>query len=89
VDPYAVPRRRGVVRAARAVGRYLLHGLELVGYAHALTVFVAAEIPPRRAPGADLPPGHPERLVPDLPLTLVERWLWAQLGSGVDAQRPL
>jgi len=88
VNPYAVPWRRGVIRAARAVGRYLLHGLELVGYAHALTVFVAAEIPPRRAPG-DLPPGHPERLVPDLPLTRAERWLWAQLGSGVDAQRLL
>ena len=36
----------------------------------------------RRTPAAALsgpPPGHPERLVPDLPLVGVERELWAEL----------
>jgi hypothetical protein len=82
VDPFAVPRRHGLKNAARSGGRYLLRGLELLGYATSLTAFVAAEIPP---PDGDLPPGHPECLVADLPPSPVERWLWAQLTSGGDA----
>jgi Family of unknown function (DUF6059) len=33
-----------------------------------------------------LPPGHPERLVPDLPPTEDERVLWAQLNRLTDSR---
>jgi Family of unknown function (DUF6059) len=94
--------RRALVAAPRAVGRYVLAGLSLLGYSTSAVWPLAVPAPtgPCGAPvelcGAPvelcgalaelcggpepaLPPGHPERLVPHLAPSPVERRLWAQL----------
>jgi hypothetical protein len=40
----------------------------------------AARSQPKEAPET-LPSGHPERLIPDVPLTASDAELWAQLGE--------
>ncbi|NBM21111.1 DUF6059 family protein [Streptomyces sp. GC420] len=73
----ACPRARRLGRLARALVAHVWQGLVALG-----TIHVAGET--ARAGGARVldapPPGHPECLRPDLPLTALERTLLEELG---------
>jgi hypothetical protein len=62
-------------RIVRAVLRYLIDGLTLLGRSYVDTT---------QSPDSGPPPGHPERLVPHLAPTEVELALWAQLRTRPD-----
>jgi hypothetical protein len=88
-----VKRRRWAARL-RAAGRYLVQGLAMLDHSALLAARAAIPPDPStrdatagRAVGPGLtdppllgpPPGHPDRLVPDVPPSEVERALFVQL----------
>jgi hypothetical protein len=87
-----VRRRRWTARL-RAAGRYLVEGLAMLDHTAHLAARAAgadgAEPPAERRPAPPRirrltgpPPGHPDRLVPHVPPSDVERALFAQLWPG-------
>jgi len=64
-------------RMLRTVGRHIANGLSAMGQMLFTTL-----LPEAAAEGGAPLPGHPERLVPHLPPSPVERQLWAQFGGG-------
>ncbi|MCL9794116.1 DUF6059 family protein [Frankia sp. AgKG'84/4] len=66
----------------RAVGRELRLAGERAAIAfYGRWVFHLAEPPLEPSAVFELPPGHPERLRPDLPASPLERALWRQLAD--------
>ena len=91
MDLFAAPFRRGLLPAGLALGRYLLRGLSLLSYANpASMAAMELHVRQRGEPEPVLPPGHPERLVPDVPPSPAERHLWSELalnGPDLDGLR--
>ncbi|WP_152645781.1 DUF6059 family protein [Streptacidiphilus albus] len=50
-------------------------------------LYVGAEALAQLPTGSGLPPGHPERLCPDLPLTLLELQLELELAQLMELER--
>ncbi|MGV9351390.1 DUF6059 family protein [Streptomyces spiralis] len=71
----AFPGARRLRRFTRALAAQVWHGLVAAG-----TMYFASEAARAEARLLDAPPpGHPERLRPDLPLTALERALQREL----------
>jgi hypothetical protein len=75
-------RIAGVLRAG---SRYVMSGLAHLGLSSGPVVYLGPMGLPQVAPRTTVrlagpPPAHPERLVPHVPLTEVERALWTDLG---------
>ncbi|MFF2040710.1 DUF6059 family protein [Kitasatospora sp. NPDC058170] len=82
-----------LARIARLLNRHIIAGLRAYG---ALLGLAPPEAALPASPGRDgataprrlqLPPGHPERLLPHLPPTAQEAALWRQLGDLDDPLR--
>ncbi|MFF4969886.1 DUF6059 family protein [Streptomyces sp. NPDC001037] len=78
-------RRRWRAAAGSLLAWLLPCPASLAAVAWSWGVFIGVVVPPADEPPAPdapagPPPGHPERLATDLPVTDVERELWASLG---------
>src|SRR3569833_3416663 len=82
---------RWPMRLWRSIGRYLLEGAAILGAAAGLTVpahersgeAAEPEVGRSELRLAELPPRHPERLIPHIPPSSAERDVWRQLQGRV------